>query len=138
MKKQIYLLDTHTLIFWWLKHSISKSFIDFLDKQDKKGNLLVSSITFWEAALLAAKNKIQLDNDVEQWKNELLVNTNLILINPTASEMIESTKLPGYHHDPFDRLLIVQANRSNSILVSKDSLIKQYAVDVIWEENIKS
>ena len=70
--------------------------------------------------------------DVNAWKEEILKNTNLKLINPTADEMIDATLLPKHHKDPFDRLLIVQANHHNANLVTRDSLISHYAVQTFW------
>ena len=131
MKKKLYLFDTHALVFWCNQQSVSENFIKYFDKQDQSGSLLVSSISFWEAALLTKKGKLEIE-DVESWKNELLANTNLVLIDPSASEMIKSVQLPNFHKDPFDRLLIVQANNNNAVLVTKDTIIKKYSVPVHW------
>ena len=49
-----------------------------------------------------------------------------------VSEMIESVQLPNFHKDPFDRLLIVQANNKKAILVTKDPNIRKYSVAVFW------
>lgn len=61
--------------------------------------MLVSSISFWEAALLNKKGKIEI-KDVESWRNELLANTSLVLI--------------------------VQANNNKAALVTKNPNIKKY------------
>ena len=131
MKENYYLFDTHAIIFWNLKEEMSKDFIQFLDNQDKQGHLLISSISFWEIALLTQKGKLAF-TDVHAWKEEILKNTNIKVINPTADEMIDATLLPKHHKDPFDRLLIVQANHHNAILVTRDSLISNYAVQTFW------
>ena len=131
MKRNLYLLDTHALIFWCNQDSVSNEFIQFFDKQDQLGNVLVSPISLWEVALLVHKGKLKID-DIDEWRKELLANTNLGLLEPSVSEMIESVQLPDYHKDPFDRLLIVQANHSNASLVTKDENICKYAVDVFW------
>jgi PIN domain nuclease of toxin-antitoxin system len=81
--------------------------------------------------LLTQKGKLAF-TDVQAWKEELLKNTNLKLINPTADQMIEATLLPKHHKEPFDRLLIVQANHHNAFLVTKDSIISRYAVQTFW------
>jgi PIN domain nuclease of toxin-antitoxin system len=44
-------------------------------------------------------------------------NTNIKVINPSVSEMIESTLLPDYHKDPFDRILIAQANQNHLLFI---------------------
>ena len=131
MKKDAYLFDTHALIFWSNKESVSDDYIIFFDKQEQKGNIFVSSVSFWEIALLAKIGKIEI-RDIHAWKNEILNNTNIALINPTASEMIHSTLLPDHHKDPFDRLLIAQAYRHQLLLVTKDIHIQKYPIQTFW------
>ncbi|MFQ5401108.1 MAG: type II toxin-antitoxin system VapC family toxin [Anaerolineae bacterium] len=131
MKRDAFLFDTHALIFWTNKTSVSEEFIRFFDKQARQGALHVSSITFWEIAFLVQKGKLAIP-DIHAWKNELLNQTNIRLINPSAAEMIDSTLLPHHHKDPFDRLLIAQANHNNLILVTQDQRIQEYDVAQIW------
>ena len=131
MKTDRYLFDTHALIFWSSKKWVSKEFIDFFDSQTLKGNVFVSSISFWEAALLAKKKKIQIRN-VHEWKTGLMENTNLKIMDPSASDMIDSTRLPDHHKDPFDRLLIVQALRHKALFVTKDQAMVDYPVTSFW------
>ncbi len=107
-EKEAYLFDTHALVFWNNKETVSEEFINFFDNQVQQGRLYVSSISFWEIALLLKRGKIAI-SDLHAWKNEILNITNIRLIEPSASEMIDSTLLPDHHKDPFDRLLIVQA-----------------------------
>jgi len=131
LKGPIYLFDTHALIFWKEKESVSGDFIQFFDEQAKKGCLYVSSISFWEVALLVKKKRIII-KDVVAWKNEILNNGNIQLIDPTSIEMINSVLLPDLHKDPFDRLLISQAFSHNCLLVTKDKDIKKYDLPVFW------
>ena len=131
MKKNAYLFDTHALLFWNNREFVSEEFITFFDDQAQIGHVYVSSISFWEIALLVKKGKISM-SDVHAWKNEILSNTDIRLVEPSASEMIYSTLLPDYHKDPFDRLLIAQANQNNLVLVTKDKDIQQYEVAVFW------
>ncbi len=64
--------------------------------------------------------------------NEILSNTNIRLIEPSASEMINSTLLPDHHKDPFDRLLVAQANQNSLLIVTKDRNIEKYEVETFW------
>jgi PIN domain nuclease of toxin-antitoxin system len=70
-KKKNYLLDTHALIFWVEKEEISPDFIDFLDKQSRKGRILVSSASIWEIALLKKKERLDIE-DINEWKDDIM------------------------------------------------------------------
>ena len=130
MKTQ-FLLDTHALIFWVNKENMSQALLQFLDEQNSFGLLMVSSISFWEIALLVQKQKLELNN-IFRWKTEIIKNTQLQLISPSSDELIQSTQLPAYHKDPFDRVLITQANWHKAKLVTKDSIISKYDVETFW------
>lgn len=131
MNKHAYLFDTHALVFWHNRETVSTEFITFFDDQAHKGRLLVSIISFWEIALLVKKGKIAL-SDVHAWKNEIVAYTNIQLVRPSASEMIDSTQLPDHHKDPFDRLLIAQANHNGFTIVTRDSRFRDYEVETLW------
>ncbi len=131
MSQDIYLLDTHALLFWDTKAAVSDEFIAFLDNQERQSNILVSTIAFWEIALLVKKRKIEI-SDTQTWQDEILGNTNTRLVDPSPSEMIDSTLLPDHHKDPFDRLLISQANHHGALLVTKDETIRRYDVPTFW------
>ena len=131
MTTNCYFFDTHALIFWSTKEWVSKEFLDFFDIQTRQGNVLASAITFWEVALLSKKGKVEINN-VHAWMSGLLENTAIKIINPSASDMIDSTLLPDHHRDPFDRLLIVQALRHNALFVTKDAAVMNYSIDTFW------
>jgi PIN domain nuclease of toxin-antitoxin system len=54
------------------------------------------------------------------------------LIEPSASEMIDSTLLPDHRKDPFDMLLIVLDNQNKFLIVTKDRDIHKYQVKTFW------
>ncbi|UCH93291.1 MAG: type II toxin-antitoxin system VapC family toxin [Candidatus Aminicenantes bacterium] len=131
MRQRRYLLDTHALIFWVEGEEISFEFIEFLDKQAKKGKILISSVSIWEIALLKKKGRVDID-DIHGWKDDIISHSQGRILDPTASDMIDSTLLPDHHRDPFDRLLIAQAVNSNSILVTRDRNISRYSLETFW------
>lgn len=130
-KQKGYLFDTHALVFWHGREGVSDEFVRFFDQRQRQGAVYISSISFWEIGLLVKKGRLWLD-DVHGWKNELLGNTQLRLIDPSAAEMIDSTQLPEHHKDPFDRLLIAQARHRDLLLVSRDQHMQRYEVAIFW------
>jgi PIN domain nuclease of toxin-antitoxin system len=110
---------------------VSKQFIQFIDEQAEKGQLFVSSIAFWETALLVKKGRIA-PIDTHKWKNEMLQSSKIQIVNPSASDMIDATLLPPHHKDPFDRLLIAQAINNNFTIVSKDKAMSDYQAPLFW------
>jgi PIN domain nuclease of toxin-antitoxin system len=68
-------------------------------------------------------------NDIierQQQENEIQ------LLPIRLSHILELDRLPLHHRDPFDRLLIAQARLEGLTLISHDSIITQYPVQVLW------
>ena len=109
---------------------VSEDFISFFDKQEQQGCLYISSISFWEVALLVKRGRIAI-SDVHFWKNEILENTNIHLTDPSASAMIDSVLLPDIHKDPFDRMLIAQSISQEMPIMTCDSKFKLYDCELL-------
>lgn len=127
-----FLLDTHTLVFWSLKRDISQEFISLLNSKAELGLVYLSAVSFWEVALLFKKGKIEIEQGLWNWQKEVMSQSHSHLIEPSAEEMMESVFLPDHHRDPFDRLLITQAQTHQLQLVSKDRALQHYDVEVFW------
>ena len=77
-------------------------------------------------------NKLKLDLPlVEIIENQQQTN-NLKILPITLEQVLALQDLPAHHKDPFDRLLISQANVEDAILVSKDSIYPKYLVKLLW------
>ena len=57
---------------------------------------------------------------------------NIRLISATLPHILELKTLPLHHKDPFDRILIAQSKVENAILISRDSVFKNYECSLIW------
>lgn len=86
----------------------------------------------WEMQIKSQLGKLHLDVplvDIFQRERD----QNLLQVLPiTLPVVLAIDKLPLHHRDPFDRLLIAQANVEQAILVSKDGQFKQYDVPLFW------
>ncbi|GAB3321295.1 type II toxin-antitoxin system VapC family toxin [Larkinella ripae] len=126
-----YLLDTHVLL--WLLEKESLIPAKTLSDLQKPGNqLLVSIVSIWEIGIKQSLGKISLTRSLQDVVNELPgLAIDLMPILP--SHIIELTKLPFHHHDPFDRLLIAQAIVEDATVVSKDAYFPLYTLSVQWQ-----
>ena len=59
--------------------------------------------------------------------------TNDVQVLPVAlGHVLALQDLPAHHKDPFDRLLIAQANVEDAVLISHDPVFAHYPVKVLW------
>ncbi|MDB9466087.1 type II toxin-antitoxin system VapC family toxin [Dolichospermum circinale] len=124
------LLDTHTFIFWDSQPSkLSQRALELLT--NKNNIRLLSVVSLWEIQIKQQLGKLTLNKTLEEII--LIQQNNYIEILPiTVAHILALDSLPLYHKDPFDRLLIAQANRENAVLISCDSVFANYSVQVEW------
>jgi PIN domain nuclease of toxin-antitoxin system len=130
-----YLLDTHVII-WSLTETkkLSKNIKDILQNPDNE--IIVSTISFWEISLKHSLKKVDLDNFLpENFPSACLeMGFEILPLNADISSTLHELKAT-HHRDPFDRMLIHLALKSNIPLLSKDETIKLYkseGLKVIW------
>ena len=124
------LLDTHIWI-WYVEsetRKFSRRIEPLVEAAVQRGDLLVSTISIWEIALLEAIHRIELSQDVRTWVGRALAFPGVRLKGLSPSIAIESTRLPGtLHRDPGDRILIATARLTGAALVTCDERILAYA-----------
>jgi len=124
-------LDTHALYFWATATVFAADAQADLDGRVAAGQLWVPALCFWELALLVRKGRIEI-TDMPTWKQQVCLGSGITVVDPTADDMIASTLLPDVHRDPFDRLLVAQARRHGSVIVTRDGQLSQYDVETVW------
>jgi PIN domain nuclease of toxin-antitoxin system len=124
------LLDTHTLL-WWVIGDPSLS--DAGRRRIVQAHeVFVSAATAWEMAIKVGLGRLPVAIDlVNDFENEL-GKDNFRPLGITPAHSIRAGLLPGPHKDPFDRMLIAQAQAENLAIVSNDSVFDQYGVRRIW------
>lgn len=121
------LLDTHAFL-WAIDNNprLSQKARDAII--DGNNIVFVSAATAWEIAIKKSIGKLKIPNG--DYLEELKVHRFTPLdITTEHALMVES--LPPYHKDPFDRMLIAQAQVEKLTLVTGDSKIKAYTVPII-------
>jgi len=128
------LLDTHVLLWMVLDDPrLSRRGRSEIEKADR---LVYSIASFWEIAIKLSLPKYRRDLPLPTaWHQELLgelreIGSVRLEIQPEHCRRLQD--LPRYHRDPFDRMLIAQAQTENLSILSADKRFKQYGVKVVW------
>lgn len=121
-----YLIDTHIFI-WWMERSsrLSKDIFDLLNNPQNK--VFLSAASIWEIVIKKAKKKLKTPKDVEGG----IKASGFIPINIEMLHVLEVEKLPIYHNDPFDRILISQARVENLTFITSDKKIWKYNLPML-------
>lgn len=126
------LLDTHALLWWLLGDArLAPRARDAI--ADEESVVYVSAATAWE---IATKTRIGKLPDAEALAQNLaeVVEANGFRCLPISLEHGQRAgSLPGAHKDPFDRMLIAQAQAENLVLVSNEEIFNQYGIARLWD-----
>ena len=76
--------------------------------------------------------KMQIDTPLEELVRLHQVKNRIQILPVQAGHVYALRGLPPIHRDPFDRLLVAQANVEDASLVSGDDVIARYPVRVFW------
>lgn len=126
-----YLLDTHTFIWWDSDQpKLSDTVVGLC--QDQANTLMLSVASVWEMQIKHQLGKLTLKLPLATIIQEQR-ETNQIEIMPIQlAHVLALESLPLHHRDPFDRLIIAQANVEGAIVLSCDPIFTQYPVNVTW------
>ena len=125
------LLDTHTFI-WWDSEPQRRSQQVLKMCQDPDNVLLASVASLWEMQIKLQLGKLKLNKPLTELVSGQQAINNIEILDVKLEHVLALAKLPSHHKDPFDRLLIAQADIEEAILVSKDQIFTEYEVKVVW------
>jgi PIN domain nuclease of toxin-antitoxin system len=127
-------LDTHTLVWWVAGQSeLSKAAKNAIEKDIAKDEVLVSSISAWEIALLVEHGRLVLAMDVERWLRTVTQIRGLSFVAVDNEIAVKSVALVDFHKDPADRIIVATARELSASVVTKDERIRGYPhVKTIW------
>ena len=124
------LLDTHALLWWLAGHPRLGREAHALIA-DPGHNVYVSAATAWEIAIKASLGKLVIPPDVSTWLPYQLESNRFVPLPITVAHALGVARLPPHHTDPFDRVLIAQAQAEGLTLVSSDEQLGRYGVPLI-------
>ena len=124
------LLDTHTLLWWATDDSALTSRVR--EKIAQSEDVLVSAASAWEMAIKVGLGRLPSAVDLLSDFEETLNSRGFKVLPIMAGHGIRAGLLPGPHRDPFDRMLIAQAQAETLTIVSNDKVFDQYGVRRLW------
>jgi PIN domain nuclease of toxin-antitoxin system len=125
------LLDTQ--VFLWLDADQAKLSSAAMSACSDTGNTLwLSAASAWEMQIKTGLGKLRLRRSLTETIASHQTVNGLQILPVQLPHVLALENLPSHHKDPFDRLLIAQANRENWDIVTADPEFKAYPVRVIW------
>lgn len=125
------LLDTCTFI--WITTDapeLSQKAHDVFTNPNNE--IFLSSVSVWEIMVKNSIGKLPLPNAPEDFIRLKREQHTIETLSLTEQDIFHLKKLPKYHQDPFDRMLICQALEHNLTILTPDDKIIQYPVSTIW------
>jgi len=126
-----YLLDTHAFLWFVLDDkrisTKAKSII-----KDSKNEIYFSAASAWEIAIKTKLDRLKIKGDLESFIIEQLSTNSFVPLSITISHSLYTERLPQFHKDPFDRIIIAQSKLEDLPLISTDKKIRKYPTTVVW------
>lgn len=113
-------LDTHVLV--WARadeRRLGRKARALIEREWASGQVAVCAISFWEAALLQVRGRLELPAAADVWRADLL-DDGLLELAVGGEAAVRAVGLGGLPSDPADRLIIATALQHGAALVTAD------------------
>ena len=129
------LLDTQCWLWWFAQpERLSEEAISYI--VDETNDLWFSVASVWEIGIKVAIGKLPLPEPIDRYVSSRMVQLGARSLEITVTHALQAAALPLHHRDPFDRMLIAQAQLEKMTLVSADAIFRQYSdVSILWAAN---
>jgi len=122
------LLDTHILL-WAAAGILPEKAKEFI--KDEENMLLFSAASIWEIVIKNGLNRPNFQVDAYMLHNGLL-NNGYVEIAIDSYHTLMTEKLPKVHKDPFDRILVTQAQTEKATIITSDKIFSEYPCSAIY------
>jgi len=130
-----FLLDTQCFL-WWFAQPERLNEQAIAQIADESNQLWFSVASIWEIGIKVVLGKLPLPEPIDSYISTRMMQLGVQYLEITASHALGAAALPLHHRDPFDRMLIAQAQIEQMTLVSADSMFKQYSnISLLWAGN---
>ena len=124
------LIDTHAFL-WFMAGDARLSGRARRAIEDSDGEWWLSSASVWEMAIKSSLRRLTLPSGASDYFGDKVQRgLRILAIDWPVAAAVE--RLPMHHRDPFDRLIIAQAQAERLDVVTKDRVFRKYGVRVVW------
>jgi PIN domain nuclease of toxin-antitoxin system len=95
-------------------------------------DLSLSLASAWEILIKVQSGKMKFPRPAGPYLLSRLAENRIKILPMKIDHLLALERLPMYHRDPFDRMLIAQSVAENLPVITADSWFKHYPVQVIW------
>jgi len=117
------LLDTHVLL-WWLSDDPQLGAATRKAIGDPRNQVYISAASTWEVSIKKSPGKLSAPDDMDA----IVDDEHFDKLPITLFHGEQAGMLPGHHKDPFDRMLIAQAQSEGLVIVTNDEKITRYGI----------
>lgn len=126
-----YLLDTHTFV--WMASAPERLGPAARERiEAPAADLFLSVASVWEMAIKRSLGKLELPSALPTFLEEQLAATRTRVLDVRTEHVLRVENLPWHHRDPFDRLLVAQAQFEGLDLLSRDTVFDRYSIGRLW------
>ena len=125
------IVDTHVLLWFLLDHP-RRSPQGASVLEDGDNELYVSAATAYEIGIKATSGRLVIPEPAASFVPSRLAANGLSPLAIELSHAVRASQLPRIHGDPWDRILVAQAQIEGIPIVTGDPAIGQYDVETIW------
>jgi PIN domain nuclease of toxin-antitoxin system len=126
------LLDTHCWL-WWFAEPERLNETAVAQVTDEANEVWLSVASVWEMGIKVTIGKLGLPESLETYVASRMKRLGAKSLEITASHALRAAALPMHHRDPFDRMLVAQAQLEGMALMSADEVFRKYKeAVVVW------
>jgi len=124
------LLDTQ-IFLWAIIGDKRLSKVQSAAYLDQTNDLYLSVASIWEMLIKYELGKLPLPSPAADYILRQMETNRIAMLAIRAGHLVELEKLPPYHRDPFDRMLVAQARSEGMPILSADKVIRKYGTRVL-------
>jgi PIN domain nuclease of toxin-antitoxin system len=127
------LIDTQCWL-WWFAEPDRLQEATIARISDENNEIWFSVASVWELGIKVGLGKLPLPEPLDRYLASRMQQLGARSLEIRADHALQAGGLPLHHRDPFDRMLIAQAQVEGMTIVTSDRMFELYKVEVIWND----